>query len=113
VGSAGGGRQPQRPLLFARPGEEDEDDTGNAGNGDGGDGGGRAKVSESMVNDEACRMFAKQSFQYYTKPLAECAMITEGEFCNSVEELTRYVCVGVLAVMITDMVVAILSWACI
>ena len=72
--------------------EDDDGDDGPAGSGAGeqaNSGGGQSKVSESMVNDEACRMFAKQSFQYYTKPLAECAMITEGEFCNSVEEFTR------------------------
>ena len=45
--------------------------------------------SESVISDEACKMFAKQCFQWYTKPFAECAMITEGEFCNSVEEFMR------------------------
>ena len=45
--------------------------------------------SESVITEEACRMFAKQCFQWYTKPFAECAMITEGEFCNSVEEFSR------------------------
>lgn len=42
-------------------------------------------MSEGSINDEACRMFARQCFQHYTKPFCDCAMITEGEFCNSVE----------------------------
>ncbi len=45
--------------------------------------------SEAFITDEACKMFAKQCFQWYTKPFSECAMITEGEFCNSVEEFMK------------------------
>lgn len=49
-----------------------------------------ATAPEGIVTDDACRMFAKACFQHYTKPFCDCAMITEGEFCNSVEEFTRY-----------------------
>lgn len=85
VGSQGG--------RFGGDGDNDADGeaAGGAGNNQvpGGSCPGGSRVSESAVNNEACRMFAKQSFLYYTKPLAECAMITEGEFCNSVDEFTR------------------------
>jgi hypothetical protein len=45
--------------------------------------------SEAVITDEACKMFSKACFQWYTKPFTECAMITEGEFCNSVEEFMK------------------------
>lgn len=85
-GRGGGGGQ----SSFAgggggRDNDGDDDDGGEGG------GGGRnnGAASESVITDEACRMFSKQCFQFYAKPFCDCAMITEGEFCNSVEEFSR------------------------
>ena len=82
--AGGSGRGNGGQNQFGGGGDDGDDDGG-------GDGGGRnsSTASESVITEEACRMFSKQCFQFYAKPFCDCAMITEGEFCNSVEEFSR------------------------
>lgn len=45
--------------------------------------------NEAAITEQACKMFAKQCFQHYSKPFCDCAMITEGEFSNSMDEFSK------------------------
>lgn len=49
----------------------------------------RNSSSDSCVMEEMCKFFSKSCFQFYSKPFCDCAMITEGEFSNAVEEFSR------------------------
>lgn len=78
--AAGGvsGRRPRNQQQ--QHGGDPQQDSQDAG------GGLNAAAGGSNEGVEACKMFSKMCFQYYTKQFAECAMITESEFLQSMEE---------------------------
>lgn len=83
-GGGGGGMSGGRQQNGNQDGNEEENGDRQQQQQRSGGGG-----SEASVADEACKMFAKLCFQHYTKPFCECAMITEGEFGNCMDEFSR------------------------